>query len=281
MTIKTNVSAFLILATVSAGTSAPVVAQPAERLYWCPEKSRDQRYGVAPEPGCLPLVEAQQEEKQTADRTPKARLPIKVEQLQSEISSYLRRYGRFLKCCAADPDALEQVEELEDEASDLLRAAQRGFFSEQKKLRGFMLAEVIPPVAQARDALRKLKQRLEQIRESQEALELLDYEAVARERRRLRELEESIIAEFRPRKPLAAPPTGTEIGVTPAMGPEIGAVPPTGPAIGVAPPTGMDIGVTPPTGREIGQTPPTGFEVGTTGRAGPEIGESTLNRPRE
>ncbi len=260
----------LLLVLYAAGEIPPTTpATPP--MYWCPDRTPDQQLGATAEPGCVPLVTEE------ALRRP----PLKVEEMPGEVSRFLGRYREFLECCPHDVGSLDRLEALEEQATDLLRVAQRGLFSEQIRLRGFWLRELIPPVARARDDLRAIKQRLEQIREAMEQLESMEYELEARERRRLEQEQEAIKREFRPRLPPPSPPTGVEIGVTPPMGPGIGTVPPTGPEIGVAPPTGLEVGVTPPTGREIGQTPPTGFEIGTAGRVGPEIGESTLNLPRE
>lgn len=272
---------FLLLAAAAMEAGLAVAPAPAAPpLYWCPDRPPDQQYAATPEPGCTPLVEKEDKKKdaERKDRKPKARDPIKIENFQSAVGAFLRDYRAFLDCCTNNVESLDMIEELEDLASDLLKTAQTNLFSEQMKLRGFTLRELIPPVARARDELRVIKKRLERIGEAEETLPTLDFESAGRARRRIQEEEEAIKKEFRPTRPPEAPSTGMEIGVTPSMGPAIGTVPPTGTEIGTAPPTGLAIGVTPPTGKEIGQTPRTGFETGTTGRVGPAIGDSSLNR---
>lgn len=196
-------------------------------------------------------------------------------QFERDVAQFLERYGRFLECCAADPDAIPQVKALESQATVLLEQARSGVPTELKKLRSFTVQELIGPVERVRDDLHTIRKRLEQIEEAWEKLEAqeLDFFTYWTERRKLREALAAIPREFQaPERPVG-PPTGMEIGATPPMGPEIGTVPPTGPEAGTVPPTGPEIGTTPPTGREIGVTPPTGKAIGTTPPTGPEIGE--------
>ena len=212
---------------------------------------------------------------------------IKAENLQTEISNFLRDYRQFVDCCSTDIDSLKDLKELEERANHLLLTAQTVLFSEQMKLRGFTLREIIPPVAQARDNLKALRSRLEAIEKAQEKVDELGYEAAARERRRIRDQEEAIKREFRPTLPPESARTGTEIEDTtlpnrPGTLSQDTTVPNvTGTDFGNTTSrssTGTDVGTTPPTGTDIGQTPPTGFEIGTTGRAGPAIGDSSLNK---
>jgi len=201
-------------------------------------------------------------------------------ELERDVAKFLERYRQFLGCCASSLDGIPEVKVLEEQASTLLAQAQAGVGSELKKLRGFTVQELLAPVEQARNDLRAIRKRLEQIQEAEEKLEAqeLDFFTFHTERRKLQDQLEAIPRDFqRPRRP-GGPPTGTEIGVTPPMGPEIGTVPPTGPEAGTVPPTGPEIGTTPPTGKEIGVTPPTGKEIGTTPPTGPEIGESHPKR---
>ncbi len=247
-------------------------------MYWCPERPPDQQLIARAEPGCEPLVEKEELGKDKKERKAKARSPVRAENLQREASLFLQRYREFLDCCATDLDSLEELENLQERASELLKTTETQLFSEQIKLRGFTLRGIVQPIAQARNQLRALKKRLQQIGESKKKLKTLGYESAGRERRKIQEQEESMTREFRLTIPPAAPATGTEIGVTPPMGPEIGTSPPAGGEIGTPASTGAEIGSTPSTGREIGQTPPTGFEIGSTGRAGPAIGDSSLNQ---
>lgn len=196
-------------------------------------------------------------------------------EFERDVAQFLERYRRFLGCCAASLEAIPAVKALEAEASALLARAQGGVGSELKKLRGFTVQELLAPVERARNDLRAIRKKLEQIEEAEEKLEAqeLDFFTFHTERRKLQDELAAIPLEFQPPKRPGGPPTGVDIGVTPPMGPEIGTVPPTGPEAGTVPPTGREIGTTPPTGKEIGVTPPTGKEIGTTPPTGPEIGE--------
>jgi hypothetical protein len=273
------------MALVLAGGSPTFGAPP---LYWCPDRPADQQIGATAEPGCRPLVD-----KKPAADTKKPRAPIKIENFQAETSAFLQRYRRFLDCCASDLAAFNQLEELEDQAADLLRAAEKGLFSEQMKLRGFTLRELIPPVARARDDLAVLKARLERLGASKEKLDTLGYEAAGRERRRLQGEEESLQKEFRPAKPPDSARTGTNItdttvpnriGITSGDTTLPNTTGTDAANSSLTPSTGADIGVTPQTGPQITDTTlpnRTGFETETSTlpkRVGPNIGDSSLNK---
>jgi len=278
------VLALAVLGFPTGGAGDLLAAPP---LYWCPQRPADQQLGAAPEPGCRPLVEKKKNDKK------KPRAPIKIENLQAETSVFLQRYRRFLDCCASDVASLDQLEELEDQAAELLKAAESGLFSEQMKLRGFTLHEVIPPVARARDDLQVLKGRLERLGASREKLETLEYEAAGRERRRLQQEEESLHKEFRPTRPPDSARTGMEITDTTVpsrvgTSSEDTTLPSTtGTSAGtstLSTTTGADIGATPQTGKDISDTSlpsRTGFETEATTvpkRVGPGIGDSSLNK---
>jgi hypothetical protein len=263
---------------------APETALAASALYWCPQRPADQQYSAAPGPGCTPLVE-KSDKPAGGVRAPHKE--IKAENLQTEISNFLREYRRFLDCCSTDIASLDDLKELEDRANHLLLTAQTVLFSEQMKLRGFTLREIIPPVAQARDNLKTLKSRLEAIEKAKEKMDELGYEAAGREQRRIRDEEEAIKKDFRPALSPESARTGTEIGDTtlpnrPGTLSQDTTVPNvTGTDFGNTTSrssTGTDVGTTPPTGTDIGQTPSTGFEIGTTGRVGPAVGDSDLNK---
>lgn len=261
-------------------------ASAASALYWCPQRTPDQQYSAAPGPGCTPLAEKPDKPTQGA-RVPHKE--IQAENLQTEISNFLREYRRFLDCCSTDIASLDDLRELEERANHLLLTAQTVLFSEQMKLRGFTLKEIIPPVAQARDNLKGLKARLKALEKAKEKMDDLGYEAAGREQRRIRDEEEAIKKEFRPELIPESARTGTEIGDTtlpnrPGTLSQDTTVPNvTGTDFGNTTSrssTGTDVGTTPPTGTDIGQTPSTGFEIGTTGRVGPAVGDSTLNERR-
>lgn len=255
-------------------SAMPMRAWSAPEVYWCPDRPADQLYSAVPEPGCRPLVGPQEQEAPTPPP------PFESAVLLSEVSLFLEHYRWFLECCATDVASIEEVEDLERHATGLLRAIPPDLFVYLMRVRGITLTAIMTPVARARDELRQIRQRLEQLRAAEERLATHDFYTVWRERRRMREELESFVQGLqRPRLP-AGPPTGTEIGGTPPHGPEIGVVPPTGPEIGTVPPTGREIGTVPPTGKEIGQTPPAGFEIGTTGRVGPDINDTEQRQGR-
>ncbi len=202
----------LIAAAMEAGlalSSAPASAAPP--LYWCPDRTPDRQYSATPSPGCTPLVEKREKKEEPA----KPRRELKVENIESEVNGFLRRYREFLACCRTDLTALNDLDELGDQVADLLELAQTGLFSEQMKLRGFMLSQWIPPVAQARGQLRSLRKELEKIVGSQEKLGELDYETAGRVRRDLQEQEAGIEKGFRPTLPPQSAPTGKDIGYDP------------------------------------------------------------------
>lgn len=272
-----SLSAALLLLAAGDLPGLSTVALAGPPLYWCPQRPPDQQYGADREPGCVPFVEKEKPADKRKEDKAAARPPIKLENIQAEASAFLNDYRQYLACCGTDPDTLDDLEELDDRATAILKATEAGSFTEQMKLKGFALSEVIRPVAQARDQLRALEKRLTALGTAKDRLHELDYETAGRERRTIQEMENSISRDFGIKPPPASPKTGRQIGQTPPTGTHIGVVPPTGPEFGVQGKTGRDLGVTPATGRDIGQTPPTGFEIGATGAAGPGIGDSELN----
>ncbi len=280
------VLATLLLASAGFSTQPVSAAPPIE---YCPGRTPDQQLGAArhperkggavAEPECVPLLEKKEpQDAQEPDEARKPRRDLKIENLQAEVSRFLHRQRQFLECCKTDTAQLETIEDMGEDVAELLETAQTGLFSEQMKLRGFTLRELIPPVAKARQELRDLRRQLEGIDTARERRRRLDYEGAGKESLAIQEAEESIQRGFHPYQEPTGPKTGLEIGVTPSVGKEIGKTPTTGTAIGSEGLTGPNIGVNPKTGREIGATGPTGFEIGGTGRAGPSIGESILNR---
>ncbi len=215
---------FLLLAAgalVTFPSIAPALA--AQPLYWCPDRTPDQQYGATPSPGCTPLIE-KREKKEQDKKKAKPRRVLKIENIQSEVTGFLRQYREFLTCCRTDINALNEIDELGDDVADLLQLAQTGFFSEQMKLRGFMLSQWIPPVAQARDQLRSLRKELEKTGNSVDKLEDLDYETAGRARREIQEQEAAVEKGFRPTLPSQSAPTGKDIGYDPTA-PRLGVIP--------------------------------------------------------
>jgi len=297
----------------SAPPSDAAEPNPAAPLYWCPNKNPDQQYKTVPQPGCVPFVE-KKEADQTGDKPAKEERQIKAEDIQSEASAFLQRYRQFLSCCVDDPNSIHEVQELEDQASKILRAVQEtGFINMGTSQRGRTVQEIIRPVAQARDDLRKLHQRLQGLGESRRNLNMqdLEYEQAGKEQRRIQEQEEGLKRDFRPTAPPESARTGTEIHDT-TIPNRVGTqsqdttIPgATGTAIGgvVSPNTNQQVDLRPRRGLDTQDTsiptrvgPDTqdtslpnsfGFDVGTQEnpsgsstqpRVGPAIGDSSSNR---
>jgi hypothetical protein len=256
-------------------------ASAASPLYWCPDQKSDRQYSSKQGPGCVPLTE--KKETQAAEQegeTPtsdKLHRDFKVENLQGDVSAFLREYRQFLDCCKTDPNELLRVQNLGEEVSELLESAQSQLSNYSMASRGIMLREMIPPVAKARADLRTLRTRTEQIRETSNQRDQAKFEEAWRKTGAIREMEESIDKDIRAPKLPENAKTGVSIGGAAAAGPSIGKTPKTGAAIGVEGRTGQDIGMSPRNSSDIGGSGPTGFAIGATGRAGPSVGESTLN----
>ncbi len=256
-------------------------ASAASPLYWCPDQKPDRQYSAKQGPGCLPIVE--KEEINTTEQeggTSTRNKPVhdfKVENLQSDVSSFLTKYRHFLGCCKTDLSELQQVEEMADEVGDLLKSSQANLSNHSMASRGIMLREMIPTVAKARADLKKLRATLERINTSTKARDSESFEHSGRETRAIRDMEESIERDIRAPELPTGPKTGTSIGTAPAAGPNIGKTPKTGNAIGAEGVSGQNIGASSKNSFDIGGSGPTGFGIGATGRAGPSIGQSTLN----
>ncbi len=263
------------------GGITAATASAASPLYWCPDQKADRQYSARQGPGCVPLVEKKEtlatEQEGEAPASDKPPRDFKIENLQGDVSAFLREYRHFLDCCKTDPDELQRVENLGEEVSELLELAQSQLSNYSMASRGIMLREMIPPVAKARADLQTLRARLEKIGETSKQRDQAEFEEAGRETRAILEVEESIDKDIRAPKLPASAKTGVGIGVAPAAGPSIGKTPKTGTAIGVEGRTGQDVGMSPRNSSDIGGSGPTGFAIGATGRPGPSIGDSTLN----
>jgi hypothetical protein len=267
----------IIVVLLSVSSSRPPHAaetsSPAS-LYWCPSQAGHELQ-VSPAAGCEPLIETKKEsERKTSSKT--AGISADLEQ---DVAAFLRQYREFLSCCTTDVSRSDEVRDLEDQADALLRAA--GTNLTPAALLASRNQALIVPVAHARHKLKALRRQLEEISAAQEALQTLDYESAARERRRLEEAQEAL------RKDVAVPDeprrasTGAEIGTSGQTGPAIGSSASTGTSIGRSAPTGSVVGTTPPTlseGHSSGEI--AGSEIGTTPPTGPAIGHSSLNKGR-
>ena len=280
----------LLAATALCWAAAPPMAAAAPPIEYCGARKADQQLGAVPHPernrggrpdaDCTPFIDKKGTDEGIPAEERKTVRPareLKIENLQTEVSNFLQEYRQFLDCCKSDPAELERVEELGDEVNDLLRLAQTGLFSEQMKLRGMTLREMVAPVASARREIGLLRQQLEQLGALMEKRDASGYEEAGQEGILIQETEEAIQKGADPGNLPSGPKTGLEIGATPSAGKAIGKTPTTGTAIGAEGLAGPRIGENPRTEREIGVTGPTGFEIGATGRAGPDIGESTFN----
>lgn len=269
------------------------VQQPASaEIFVCPGPGGQAQLQFKPGPDCKPLADPERETKKEAGLV-KPEREITFSNLETEGAAFLKRYRDLMACCASNLDYYQDVSDLEGQASDILRQAEAlvgGRFSLLSATGGLII-----PVAQARERLREVKRRMEQIAASQERLESLDYEAAARERRRIQEAEQSIERELTPKPQPGRAPTGTEIGKQDRTGAGIGSSAPTGTEIGKTPATGPEIGTTPPTLPTIIGTPPgergdsltttkpastgtVGPAIGTVPPTGPAIGDSSSNK---
>lgn len=208
-----------------AAFPAETVAQRSKpgAVYYCPDKAPDQQLSARPGPGCVPFVdkaeEAAKAEKREAAKKKgadvKERPPVRIENLEREISSFLADYRKFLACCINTPDSLDTVEDLEDRASSLLKDIQeKGLTNMQTSQRGMTLSQLISPVVQAKIDLQKLQRKLGSLEQAKGKLDDLDYETAGRERRRIQQEEEALSKEFRPTLPPESARTGTGISET-------------------------------------------------------------------
>src|SRR5438093_5376067 len=227
--------AFALLALARPSTSGAKEFNPDNPLnppppiYWCPNRTTDQQIVTVPTPGCTPLVDEKEGDKkeQVGKKEKKAKDTIKIVEIQNEASKFAQRYRKFLDCCANNVESLEDLEDLQEQASYILKSVQqKGIFNSAGQpssgpagtggtlgtfSRQWTINEIIGTVARARDDLRKLKVRLEQLGESMDKVDTLDYEAAGRERIRIEQEKESIAKEFRGKKPPESARTGMEI----------------------------------------------------------------------
>lgn len=278
---KRTVAAIVLCTGLTCGLNlVSTTAFAASALYWCPDRKADQQYSAKPGPGCSPLVDKKDpatEHLESSGEPGREPRDFKIDNLQHDVSQFLKQYRHFLECCKTDLVELRQVEALGDDLGDLLASIQAQISNYSLASRGVMLRELIPPIAKARADLRTLRARLEQIDQSTRQRTSASLEEEAKELQAIRELEESIHRDITAPALPTGPRTGAAIGAAPAAGPAIGKTPTTGSAIGREGHTGEDIGASPKSGGNIGSSGPTGFAIGETGRAGPSIGESELN----
>lgn len=320
----------LALAMLATASPAPTDAaelrsdnplNPPAMIYWCPNRTPDQQYSTTQAPGCVPFV-SEADKQRAAEREKEGTLeagpPIKIQSIQAEVSKFLRRYRQFLDCCANDPASVDEVDRLQDQAYQLLKAIQdtgllnMGAGTNQRQ---FTTSELIRPVLQARRDLHTLRRRLEQLGESKDTLDALEFEEAGRERRKIQQEEDALTKEFRPVRPPDSARTGVEVEDTTvpnrfgtsiqdttlpnSFGADIGDVasPRSNQQLDLRPRRGPDIqDTTLPNSRVGPDTQDTtlpnsfGFDVGgkenaggsstTPSRVGPAVGDSSLNERR-
>lgn len=216
-------SAVVVLVSVSPLESRAVELNldnplnPPAPIYWCPNRTPDQQYAGTPEPECRLLLEAAEKQKAIERRKRLGEKPLRVQNIEREVSRFAREYRKFLECCASNIDSLDDLVDLEERAVDLLLGIQETglinavYASCTTDCRGFTTSQIIRTVAEARDDLRRLKSRLQRLADARERLQDLDYETAGIERLRIQEEQASLAREFRAMAPAEAAPTGLEI----------------------------------------------------------------------
>lgn len=283
--------AFLLIALIPINQIQAADTTSLSTLYWCAQRTGNELQ-LKPGRDCEPLIETKKEAAE-GDGAEKTNPPVKVANLEYAVGSFLKEYREFLNCCANDVSNLDDISTLEDQASVLIGQAVTSLTPA-----AFLAVRnqgLVVPVVQARNKLRILKTRLEQLNALHRKMNSSDFEESAKQRRTLEETEQSITKEFRPSKEPARALTGTDIGRTGSTGANIGQSAPTGDQIGNSSRTGSHIGTTPPTLGEIVETPfpeqtgtslsttqpvirgTVGPEIGTTPPTGSSVGDSTFN----
>jgi len=248
------VRAVLVLAAASAVPVFDSVVHATQKdvpatIYWCPNRTPDQQLSQTPASGCTPLIdeETKRKDSERKEGTPKA--PPVANDIQRAASGFLDDYRKFLACCVSDPDSLQDADELEDQASEILKAVEARNLANQFNMPGWLMKGIVQPVAKARDDLRRIKRRLSGIEERIEKLGELDYESTGRERNRIQREEEALKKEFRPTAPPSRARTGGEIEdetIPAAIGESIGTV--------VSPTARQSVDIRPRTGTGIDDT---------------------------
>ena len=287
----------LILTTVASGDAAP---PERTTLYWCPDQLGSERIRIQfnPEPGCQTVIDEKEKEevRKEEDKT-RPKWVFTIDTIEDSVSAFMQRYRHFLACCTSDSNAIEEINDLEEEASALVEFLATSL-DQRLTLFFYTHGGLIAPELVARDQLRKLKIRLESLVQSRDSLDTLSYESAGHERRRIRKVEESILRDFAPPPQFERAPTGPEIGTPGTLVDAIGQSAPTGPeigtpgtpadAIGQSAPTGPEIGTPGTPADAIGQSAPTStitgiahptvFYIGTTPNTGPAFGDSSFNQ---
>ncbi len=297
---------------LSVSTPGTALADGAEKprkppvIYWCPDRPADQQIAAGPGAGCAPLVDAQAPSTQADQARQKALAAIRIDQIQSESTQFLRRYNDFLDCCVDDLTELSRVKDLQAESANLLRSIQSsGLYHAGMTVRQFTLGEIVRQVAQSHRDLTTLRARMEHLDKATNALDGLDPAAAAAEARRLDDEREALTKEFRPKRPASSARTG--MGIQDTTVPTRYGESPTGTST-LQSATGDEIAersnletrpgdairdttlserygsatetttLRSSTGFGIGQSQNSGGASSTPTRVGPDLGDSSLNR---
>ncbi|ULA69456.1 MAG: conserved exported protein of unknown function [Nitrospira sp.] len=210
------------------------------KIYWCPNRTADNRITATPDAGCTPLYDAERDEKKPTSpnqdelKDSAAKEPLKIIDIQNEASKFSRDYREFLECCASEWDSLDRIDELLEQSNHILMSVQqKGIYNsagfgvgsgaaglgggpgQSPKLgtfaRQWTLSEIVGTVAIARDDLKKIRTRLKGLITRYEKLDSLDYEQRGREERRIEDEREAIAHDIRAKRPAASAPTGMDI----------------------------------------------------------------------
>jgi hypothetical protein len=182
--------------------------------YWCPDKGGG-HIQFKDGPGCRPLVDPKKEAEREAERKAAGRPEppvVKLENLASSTSAFMKQYRAFLECCAANVESAGEIDALIDEATSILKASEgmmagRFNFAAQMPQSGGLTA----PVVEARNKLAQLKATLGKLSEAEKKASTLDYEAAGRERRRIQE-ERDALGALRAPGEVKRAPTGADVG---------------------------------------------------------------------
>lgn len=176
------------------------------------------------------------------------RAPIKIVELQSRASAFSDKYRNFLSCCVMSDEATRDIIELIDEANHILMAVQqKGIYNsagfgtgsrddgspgggpgdgsgsgglgggpgQAPKLgtfaRQYTLSAIVGTVAQAREDLIRLQQRLKRLRDAHHRLSEQGDEAEGQAALQIQDEEEAIRMDFAPKVPPPSAPTGMDI----------------------------------------------------------------------
>ncbi len=184
--------------------------------------------------------------------------PVKIVDLQNEASKFSHRYRNFLSYCLLSDDPPSDIIDLIDEANHILKAVQqKGIYNSvgfgigsradgspgtspgngtgngglgggpvvAPKLgtfaRQFTLSEIVGTVVRSRNDLLSLKERLDNLRKTQQDVDKVEYEQSGLVRQQVEDERGAIKKEFNSKKPPSSAPTGMDIQDT-TLRPKIG-----------------------------------------------------------